>query len=93
MSQRELARVTGIAQPAIARIERGAVSPTVGTLERLLAGTGSVLELAPRLGVGVDRSLIAETLRRTPEQRLLAAAVAARDVAAFAAAAERGRHG
>jgi len=83
--------MTGIAQPAIARIEREGVSPTVETLERLLAGTGYSAELAPRLGVGVDRTLIREMLQRTPEDRLLAAARSAQDVAALAAAAQRGR--
>jgi predicted transcriptional regulator len=91
MSQRELARSTGVAQPAIARIERGCVSPTIETLERLLAGTGFNLEVAPRLGVGVDRSLIQEMLRRTPEQRLIAAAGAAGDVAALTTVAKRRR--
>jgi transcriptional regulator with XRE-family HTH domain len=90
MSQRDLARVTGIAQPAIARIERGVVSPTVETLDRLLAGTGTALELSPRLGLGVDRSLIAEMLRRTPEERLVAAASAARGVAGLVEAIGRG---
>jgi transcriptional regulator with XRE-family HTH domain len=91
MSQRDLARVTGIAQPAIARIERGVVSPSVETLDRLLAGAGTTLEVAPRIGVGVDRSLIAVMLRRTPEERLLAAASAGREVAALVAEVERGR--
>jgi transcriptional regulator with XRE-family HTH domain len=92
MSQRDLARATGIAQPAIARIERGAVSPTMDTLDRLLAGAGATLETTPRLGVGVDRSLIVASLRRTPDERLLAAATAARGVAALLEATGRGPH-
>jgi transcriptional regulator with XRE-family HTH domain len=91
MTQRDLARVTGIAQPAIARIERGAVSPSTDTLDRLLEGAGAALEVGRRLGIGVDRSLIAEMLRRTPEERLLAAATAARDVAEIATAGRRAR--
>lgn len=91
MSQRELARLTGIAQPAIARIERGAVSPTVETLERLLAGTGSTLEVASRLGVGVDRTLIREMLQRSPEERLLAAVSAAGEVATLVEEIRRAR--
>jgi transcriptional regulator with XRE-family HTH domain len=89
MSQRELARSTGVVQPAIARIELGGVSPTIETLERLLAGAGFSLEVAPRLGVGVDRSLIQEMLRQTPEQRLIAAAAAAGDVTALTTVSKR----
>ena len=93
MSQRELAAATGVPQPAIARIERGAVSPRVETLERLLAGAGSALEPAPVLGIGVDRTLIRESLSRTPEARVSAAGVAARNLQAFLDAARRGARG
>ena len=62
MSQRDLARVTGMPQPAIARIERGAVTPGLDTLERLLAGVGMTLEMVPRPGIGVDRTLVREAL-------------------------------
>ena len=91
MSQRDLALATGVPQPAIARIERGAVTPRLDTLDRLLAGTGTALEPAPRLGLGVDRSLIAESLKRPPEERISAATLAARNLAAFVEAAGRGR--
>ena len=37
LTQRALAQLAGIPQPAIARIERGAVSPRVSTLAELLA--------------------------------------------------------
>src|SRR5688500_7720149 len=73
MTQRDLARATGVPQPAIARLERGRVTPGLDTLERLLAGAGSTLEVVPRLGVGVDRSLIRAALQRSPEERILAA--------------------
>jgi len=92
MTQRDLARVTGVPQPAIARIERGMVSPRLGTLERLLAGTGSTLEAWPAIGVGVDRSLIRESLKQTPEERVSAAGVAGRNLTDFLAAARRGTH-
>ena len=78
MTQRDLAHATGVAQPAIARIERGAVSPSMETLERLLAATGVMLEAVPRLGIGVDRTLIGAAMRRSPEERVLAAGRAAR---------------
>jgi transcriptional regulator with XRE-family HTH domain len=89
MSQRQLADATGIPQPAIARIERGGATPRIDTLERLLAGTGTALEVAPMLGIGVDRTLIRECLKRTPEERVTAAAVAARNLEAFLAAHRR----
>ncbi len=43
MSQSELARVTGIDQADISRIERGLANPSVSTLERLAKGLGSKL--------------------------------------------------
>jgi predicted transcriptional regulator len=70
-------------QPAIARIESGAVSPTVATLERLFEATGSAIEVTDRLGTGVDRGLIRASLARTPEERVRAAGSAARNLAAF----------
>jgi len=87
MTQRDLARATGIPQPAIARIERGGVSPRLETLERLLAGTGTRLEASPTLGVGVDRTLIRESLLRTAEERVLSAGVAGRNLSEFLRAA------
>ena len=93
MSQRDLARVTGMPQPAIARIERGAVTPGLDTLERLLAGVGMTLEVAPRPGIGVDRSLIRETLALTPEERILAAGRAGRALHAWKREVEGGRPG
>jgi transcriptional regulator with XRE-family HTH domain len=70
LSQRELAALTGVAQPTIARIERDLVDPLVGTLTRLLSACGEELEARPILGAGVDRSEIRELLRMTPAQRL-----------------------
>jgi transcriptional regulator with XRE-family HTH domain len=71
LSQRDLAALTGIAQPTIARIERGQASPRFDTVVRLLATCGYELDLVPRLdGSGVDRSAIRELLALTPEERL-----------------------
>ncbi len=89
LSQRELAAAAGIPQPAIARIERGGTSPRLDTLERLLAATSSKLELMPRLGIGIDRSLIQAQLELTPADRIRAAGVAAQNLAAFTAAIRR----
>jgi predicted transcriptional regulator len=91
LTQRALAEVAGVPQPAIARIERGTVAPRFDTLERLLAGAGATLEIAPRPGVGVDRSLIRESLRRSPEERVLAAGQAGRSLAAWTLESQRGR--
>ena len=70
LTQRELAVRTGVAQPTVARIERGQVDPIVGTLRRLLNACGEDLETRPVLGVGVDRTGIRELLRMTPEERV-----------------------
>jgi predicted transcriptional regulator len=70
LSQRELADLAGVPQPAIARIESGRVQPRVDTLGRLLRACGWDLEVAPRAGVGVDRTVMRQLLRLTPQQRL-----------------------
>jgi uncharacterized protein len=93
LSQRALAQRTGVPQPQIARIESGAVSPRLDTLGRLLSAAGSALELAPRIGSGVDRTLIRAALRRSPEERVLAAGAAARNLAAYLRAAKSGSRG
>ena len=43
LSQRELAERIGSTQPAIARLEAGGVSPSLGTLERIAEALGSAL--------------------------------------------------
>ncbi|CAN5612358.1 hypothetical protein BH23CHL7_BH23CHL7_07500 [soil metagenome] len=62
-------------------------------MARLLAATDSTLELAPRIGTGVDRTLIRRTLARSAEERVRAAAVAGRNLAAFRRAVGDGRPG
>src|SRR5574341_709811 len=47
MSQRDLARVTGIKQPQIARLEKGEQLPTLDTLGRLLSALGGRFEMGP----------------------------------------------
>lgn len=47
LSQRELANLSGIKQPAIARLERGATVPKVDTLIRLLVPLGKTLAIVP----------------------------------------------
>jgi len=58
-----------VPQPTLSRIERGLASPRFGTLDRLLRECGLELELVPRRGRDVDRTLIAERLRLTPGER------------------------
>jgi len=47
MSQRDLARQTGIKQPQIARLEKGDQLPTLDTLWRLLDALDARIELSP----------------------------------------------
>ena len=54
MSQRELAELAGTRQAAISRIERGLVSPSVDTLERIVAAMGERLILAAEPGLRRD---------------------------------------
>ena len=51
LSQVELAELSGMTQPAIARLERGLVSPTVTTLDRIARamGTDLVIDFEPQL--------------------------------------------
>lgn len=81
LTQRQLAQRMGTSQPAIARLEAGQVSPTLGTVERIAAAAGYELrvELVPLLAPDpvieaykrdVDRSLLRENLGRTVEERL-----------------------
>jgi hypothetical protein len=51
------------------------------------------LQLAPRIGEGVDRTLIRASLARTPEQRVAAASRAGNNLASFLAETTRGRPG
>lgn len=70
LTQRELARRSGVAQPAISRIERGHLSPRVATLDRLLRACGKGIELVVRPGTGVDRTLIRERLGLSEAERV-----------------------
>lgn len=80
MSQRDLARAAGVQQPAVARIERGAVVPRVDTFRRLLGAAGHRLEVAREPGFGIDRTVIRELLRLSPRERLELAVQEARSL-------------
>lgn len=78
MTQRQLARAASVPQATVGRVEAGAVSPRANTLARLLDATGHELALEPRLGQGVDRTLIRDRLRLTPAERIRRAVEEAR---------------
>lgn len=71
LSQSRLALRAGTDQAAVSRIERGKVSPSVETVERLLAATGEELrvETGP-LDREYDPLHMRATLRRSPAERL-----------------------
>jgi transcriptional regulator with XRE-family HTH domain len=48
MTQKELARITGIDQAVISKIENGAREPGIRTLERLANGLGYTFKLVPK---------------------------------------------
>lgn len=57
MSQVELARRAGTSQPSIARLERGLVSPTVISLDRIARALGTELVIdfePPRAATGTE---------------------------------------
>lgn len=81
LSQRALAAKSGMKQPAIARIESGEVNPRVATLDHLLGACGEDLELASRLGEGLDRTVIHQLLKLNPGERAVFSVEAARNLA------------
>jgi transcriptional regulator with XRE-family HTH domain len=78
-------------QAAVSRIERGVVSPTVDTLERLLTECGRELLAVERPVYDVDRSLIRDRLRLTPGERARLAVREWRETEPFRRVGERAR--
>jgi transcriptional regulator with XRE-family HTH domain len=86
LSQKELAERTGIEQTNISRIERDKVSPTLFTLNRLLEGMGSTLQIAatplseppPGGGNAPIGELRADYVGLTPDQQLEQAVILTR---------------
>jgi predicted transcriptional regulator len=70
LTQRELAAKSGVPQSTIGRIEAGQVDPRISTLRRLLRACGYDLDVEARLGIGVDRSQIRESLALSPAERI-----------------------
>jgi predicted nucleotidyltransferase/DNA-binding XRE family transcriptional regulator len=69
LSQSELARRAGTSQPAVARYESGAASPSVRTLERLVRAAGQRLILST-VPVGASADLAGDRMRRLRAARL-----------------------
>lgn len=81
LDQAELAKRLGTSQPAISRIERDQVSPTIETLNRILEAMGetlrvSALKLSESPPGGSNQSIaeLRADYRLTPEERLTQAA-------------------
>lgn len=71
LTQRQLAIRARTSQAAISRIERGLVSPTIETLQKLLAMVNEELVLdARRIDWGHDRTLNQLSLARSVGQRI-----------------------
>lgn len=78
LRQSELARRVGTGQPAVSRIERDVVSPSLETLNRLMEGMGETLMLSavsiseslPGAGNQTVGELLADYRDLTPEERL-----------------------
>lgn len=96
LDQAELARRAGTAQPAISRIERNAISPTIETLNRLLEAMSETLMItpvslnAPAPGGGNQSiaELRADYRELTTEERLAQAAHLSEIATELAAGAE-----
>jgi transcriptional regulator with XRE-family HTH domain len=75
VTQKQLATRARTTQAAISRIERDLVSPSVGTLTRLLDVLGERLDLASDpVDYGFDITLNQSNLALTPEERIRAQA-------------------
>jgi transcriptional regulator with XRE-family HTH domain len=73
LSQRALAQRAGTSQPAIARYERGAATPSWETLQRLAAACGRRVKISSSVPPDPHDVELAEILLGlTPEERLRA---------------------
>jgi transcriptional regulator with XRE-family HTH domain len=71
LTQQQLARRAGSTQAAVSRLERGELSPSVATVERLLAVMGEEASLTVRRMSGdFDPAHLADLKARTPAARL-----------------------
>jgi len=92
IGQRALARRVGTSQAQVSRIERGLISPSVTTLDRLLAAVGERLELGaqPRPGANLSAADRRAVLDLAPGERVAEAAALSTALTSIAAGA-RGR--
>jgi predicted transcriptional regulator len=88
MSQRELAGRAGMPQSTIARIESGVVSPRLDTFERLVGMCGFRLTLT-KIGEGIDRTMMRELIKLSPDELLDLAAAEAHNLDEFLASVRR----
>ena len=83
LSQRELAERAQTTQSVVGRVEANLGNPSVETIERLLAAAGFELraEITPRVPIDplvasykkdIDRTLLRENLKKSPERRVRA---------------------
>ena len=83
LTQSEMAARANMPQSSVGRIEAGLVSPSFATLARILDAVGFelVMQLRPRAVTDavvdaykkdIDRTLLRENLKKTPEERVLA---------------------
>lgn len=71
LTQSQLALRAGSTQAAISRLERGELSPTIETVERLLAVMGEEAEITVRRGVlNCDRERLRALRNRPPAERM-----------------------
>jgi transcriptional regulator with XRE-family HTH domain len=69
LTQVELARLAGVPQSTVGRIETNRINPTLGTMRLLLNAAGQDLELVPLAGRAEDRSMIRDRLGMSPGDR------------------------
>jgi transcriptional regulator with XRE-family HTH domain len=92
ITQAQLARRAQTSQAAISRMERGRLSPTVETLERVLGALGEEPRVtAARPSGDLDLAHLRDARRRTPAARLQLAISWNRLAGALAAAGRRAR--
>ncbi len=71
LTQAALAKRMGVTQPAVARLEAAGDEVSVATLKRALNAMGRALEVRViARPASIDETLLYETLRLTPDQRL-----------------------
>lgn len=71
ISQRELARRIGTAQPAVSRWERGHDEPRLSTLDAVARACGTTLSISMRPSDDtVDLAQLRQNLALTPDERL-----------------------